>query len=165
MGCDIHLWYERKTADGWEDVPVPVNQWGLGPLDNRAYAIFGFLADVRNYSEVTPISEPRGWPTDFRYSRDDKLVESKDWYSDDDDYMFDEYHSQTWLSIAELLSYDYDQIIEDRRVTIDGNGGCTCDPGAGKMESLKEFLGAGFFNDLETLRDCGVERIVFAFDN
>jgi hypothetical protein len=41
----------------------------------------------------------------------------------------------------------------------------TCDLGEGKQETLREFLGEGFFEDLQTLKECGVERIVFAFDN
>jgi hypothetical protein len=167
MGCDIHLWYERKTSNGWEDVSVPVDEWKAGPLDHRSYSTFGFLADVRNYSAITPISEPRGWPDDFRHSRANKLQEEDDrwWGSSDDNYMFDEYHTHAWLSIEELLAYDYDQLVEDRRVTRNGNGGVTCDPGEGKQETLREFLGEGFFEDLQTLKECGVERIVFAFDN
>lgn len=164
MGCDIHLWYERKTNDSWQDVSVPVDEWKAGPLDHRSYATFGFLADVRNYSAITPICEPRGWPTDFKHTKPDR-EEYDPWYRDDEGYMFDEYHSHSWLSIKELLDYDYDQIVEDRRVTRNGNGGVTCDPGEGKQETLREFLGEGFFQDLQTLHECGVERIVFAFDN
>jgi len=164
MGCDIHMWYERKSGDDWTDVEVPLNEWKMGPLDHRSYAMFGFLAGVRNYSAITPISEPRGWPKDFRYSRPGRTDDDV-WYRDSDDYMFDEYHSHTWLSIDELLSYNYDQIVEDRRVTRNGNGGVTCDPGEGNQETLREFLGEGFFDDLQTLKECGVERIVFAFDN
>lgn len=167
MGCDIHLWYERKNfLSEWEDVPVPLDEWKAGPLDHRSYAIFGFLADVRNYSAIKPICEPRGWPEDFRYSSAGR-TDDRYWCRDDYDYdfMFDEYHTHTWLSIDELLNYDYDQLVEDRRVTINNNGGCTCEPGDGKTETLREFLGEGFFRDLKTLKECGVERIVFAFDN
>ena len=34
------------------------------PFDWRSYGMYGFLAGVRNYSAVQPISEPRGFPED-----------------------------------------------------------------------------------------------------
>lgn len=69
-------------------------------------------------------------------------------------------HSASWLSLKELLEFDYDQIFEDRR-----NGGYTCEPGKGELTTYKEFLGEGFFEDLEKLKNSGADRIVFWFDN
>ncbi len=44
MGCDIHLFFERKSDQGiWEDIDVPP---GLLP-DERNYDLFSFLAGVR----------------------------------------------------------------------------------------------------------------------
>jgi hypothetical protein len=75
-------------------------------------------------------------------------------------------HSASWLTVEELLAYDYDQKVEDRRVTVNGNGGCTCDPGSGKQMSLREFLdGTDFFESLDAIKAAGGERVVFWFDN
>lgn len=41
----------------------------------------------------------------------------------------------------------------------------TCDPGEGKAETFREFLGKWFFDDLEKLKEAGAERVVFWFDN
>lgn len=53
MGCDIHAFVEVYT-----------NQWDY--VDDlelyRSYGLFGFLADIRNYSCVPPISKCRGLP-------------------------------------------------------------------------------------------------------
>lgn len=64
-----------------------------------------------------------------------------------------------WVSIAELLTVDYDQIIEDRR-----ENGWILPPGEGTPMPLREFLGPKFFADLEQLQRAGAERVVFWFD-
>ena len=64
-----------------------------------------------------------------------------------------------------MLNYDYDQIVEDRRCTINGNGGSTCEVGMGKFQTLREFLGEGYFEELERAKEDGVERFIFWFDN
>lgn len=159
MGCDIHLIAQRRlqdTADApapaegsqaWEDVPGDF-------LDCRSYRLFGFLAGVRNYSAVEPIGARRGIPDDFH-------DESHEFRDADEGY----YHSHSWLSLQELLAHDYDKTVEDRRVTINGNGGCTAEPGGGKSMTLREFLGDWYFSELERMKEAGVERIVFCFDN
>lgn len=150
MGCDIHTLAQRRGADDkWETIK------GVHPFDWRDYGLYGFLADVRNYSDVPPISRPRGYPDGFDYEVHD--------------YMCD-YHSQSWLSVEELLAFDYDAAVEDRRVTrtlSSGivSGGETCDPGEGEMTTWREFLGDAFFEDLDKLKAAGAERIVFGFDS
>lgn len=52
MGTDIHTWVQVKENAGWADA-------GLVVFGDRNYALFGWLADIRNYSGVIPISEPR----------------------------------------------------------------------------------------------------------
>jgi hypothetical protein len=150
MGCDIHTFSEKLTSDGWVSVDIT-------PFDYRVYGIFGFLADVRNYSQVPPLSLPRGLPDDISL-----LVQ--DVYGDGIDY-----HSASWLSVQELSEFDYDTMMEDRRVTRrEGNiinGAAICEPGEGKQMTFREFLGDEFFNDLKKLQDAGVDRVVFWFDN
>lgn len=149
MGCDIHSTAEKKVSGQWQVIP------DLHPFDWRSYAMFGFLANVRNYSAVTPISDPRGLPPDAALG---------------DEYAYGD-HSLSWLSVQELLDFDYDRMTEDRRYMgpdpRDGfmNGALTAEPGDGKAMTYREFLGDAFFEDLQKLKDAGAERIVFGFDS
>ena len=151
MGCDIHCYAEIKNKESgkWEYVEEV--------FDCRSYGIFGFLANVRNYSSITPISLPRGLPDDCC---SDILYKYHAWSA----------HSESWLSMDELLKFDYDQKCEDRRVTRKVSsgvisGGYTCDEGDGIIQTYKEFLGEWFFTELKNLEKLGAERIVFWFDD
>lgn len=153
MGCDIHTFAERKTDAGWEVIP------GLRPFNDRSYGIFGFLAGVRNYSAVPQIAARRNLPED---ASDLAREEYEGWGGDA--------HSASWLSVEELTTFDYDQPLEDRRVTRQTgpnswDGGCTCAPGEGEKMTYREFLGNAFFADLEKLKAQGAGRVVFWFDN
>ena len=146
MGCDIHTFCERLThPDGRELIP------DLHPFeDGRSYALFGWLAGVRNYSAVTPLSKPRGLPPDTVAPRE----------------MFEDYyHSASYVTLDELLRFDYSQMMEDRRVTINGNGGCTAEPGGGVRMTYAVFLGPWYFAWVLRLYAAGVDRIVFGFDS
>jgi hypothetical protein len=150
MGCDIHSRAERRVDGSWQIIP------DLHPFDWRSYGMYGFLADVRNYSKVPPLAPPRGVPEDSPRNDDDRQGLGD--------------HSFSWLSLEELLSFNYDAIFEDRRVTrqIDHNlisGAVTADQGEGEQVSFRDFLGEAFFNDLEKLKAAGAERVVFGFDN
>jgi hypothetical protein len=148
MGCDIHTHTEQQTSDG-----TYINL-DFSPFDWRGYGMYGFLADVRNYSNVPPISEPRGIPDDV----------SSATYGDAEIWGGDA-HSHSYLSIKELNEFDYDKPVEDCRVTIDGNGGCTCDRGEGQMTTYRELLGSAFFYNIEKLNELKADRVVFWFDN
>lgn len=152
MGCDIHSYAERKDING---------QWGeidFQPFDWRSYGMYGFLADVRNYSGIEPISKPRGLPNDLT-----PIIKNtaKMWGLDG--------HSHSWLTVAELLAFNYDAPMEDRRADFlhktHGSGPDTCEPGDGIKTTYRKFLGEGFFTDLKKLQDMGAERIVFWFDS
>lgn len=152
MGCDIHCYAERKSGKNFVRVKCDA-------FEDRSYGTFGFLADVRNYSDVEPIAHRRGFPDDA--SRAVKTA-YEGWGTDA--------HSPSWLSIDELSEFDYDQAVEDRRVTrqLSENllsGACTAEPGGGQMTTYREFLGKWFFKDLAKLKEAGAERIVFWFDN
>lgn len=147
MGCDIHAYAERRGEDGnWELIQEV--------FDGRSYSVFAFLAGVRNYSGIVPISEPRGIPDDISSGVRAKL---EPWEGD--------VHSKSWLSMQELLQFDYSQMMEDRRVTRNNNGGCTCEPGEGQVMTYGEYLGKYFLTELYEWRVMGAERIVFWFDN
>ena len=67
MGTDIHAIVQAKVDDRWVDV---ASEWE----QDRHYALFAWLGDVRNghglggvrtHSPVAPLSEGRGFPSDF----------------------------------------------------------------------------------------------------
>lgn len=152
MGCDIHSRVEKQESGRWVAVDVEA-------FEDRDYGFFGWLAGVRNYSGVTPIAADRGFPAD---ASAEAAKHYDDWSGDA--------HSASWVSVAELLAVDYDQTIEDRRTTkkLGPNfwtGGATCEPGEGKKQTLREFLGPGFFAVLKRLQDAKADRVVFWFDN
>lgn len=77
MGCDIHLYIEKKINDGvwvpchWEskyrnnDGDYDYNKLWEDPLCvGRNYDLFAILANVRNYGFSDPIDYPRGLPKD-----------------------------------------------------------------------------------------------------
>lgn len=148
MGCDIHSQAERRVNGKWERID------DLLPFGWRSYGMFGFLANVRNYSAVPPISEPRNLPGDA--------------VQDNDSYLGD--HSFSWLSVDELATFDYDRPVEDRRVRRElasnfTSGACTAGPGDGQMTTFRDFLGPAFFAEIEKLKTAGAERVVFGFDS
>lgn len=110
MGCDIHVCCERKTYEGkwvncdhfklnpYFDVDgddEEIDKWWIVPIfDDRNYALFATLADVRNYGYIKPISEPRGLPDDIHYITKE-LADS--WGNDG--------HSHSYYTLKELMDY------------------------------------------------------------
>lgn len=152
MGCDIHSHAEKQDGGRWVDLDVEA-------FEDRDYGFFGWLAGVRNYSDMAPIAADRGFPAD---ASAEAAKHYDDWSGDA--------HSASWVSVAELLAVDYDQPVEDRRTTKQlgpnfWTGGATCATGEGKTQTLREFLGPGFFAVLKRLQDAEAGRVVFWFDN
>lgn len=160
MGCDIHIETHKIYDNGTYAVLA------FCPFDWRSYDIFGFLANVRNYSCVPPITEPRGLPSWVTSKHEENTV-APTCYGFHDESEYDQFgdHSFTYLMIDELLNFDYDKTFEDRRCSINGNGGSTCKVGKGKVVTFREFLGEGFFKDLEKLKELNASAIVFGFDS
>jgi hypothetical protein len=159
MGADIHSFVESQDDKGvWRVVPWPHGEWpDEGPFGVRNYGVFGWLADVRNYSAVPVIAPLRGLPEDVTSG-----------VRADRDRMDGDAHSASWLSVDELLAFDYDAEFEDRRVTIGNNAGATAEPGGGKVTTFREFLGGSVMPDLDRLRQLNEQRptrVVFWFDN
>lgn len=156
MGCDIHPRVEIRDEAGWHPVP------DLEVWDFRSYSVFGWLAGVRNYSAVEPLTEPRGFPAD---ASEPVREDFEKWKMDA--------HTPSWLTLAELLAVDYEAEVNDRRVTRQiapnaWDGGCTGEPEEGTREPLREFLGVAFMRDLAYLVELGDPenvRVVFWFDN
>jgi len=155
MGADIHTFVEVKKDGHWDlnkkkvfknsFIAIEPNiKYIAYPFDYRHYGMFGFLADVRNYSSTPVIAEPRGVPDDIS---SEVSAEYDDWWGDA--------HSASWFTAKELLDYNYNVDFIDTR---DGN----------TKENLKEFLGTEYFEDLEALKKLGDPenvRVVFWFDN
>ena len=156
MGCDIHSRAQKRVNGKWKDLP-------FAPFDWRSYGMYGFLADVRNYSAVPPISKARGLPADI-------IRPEPNFYGEHDDQLDLGDHSFSWLSVDELTAFDYDKTFEDRRVTRQTasnvwDGGITAELGGGTLTTYRAFLGERFFHDLDHLKELGAERIVFGFDS
>lgn len=105
MGCDIHLYTEKRKGDEWvcvdhfkinpyyRDFPNEEEPYQLIPIyDTRDYLLFATLANVRNYSGITPIDAPRGLPNDVS---DTVKEASENWGVDG--------HSHSWLTAKELF--------------------------------------------------------------
>jgi hypothetical protein len=108
MGCDIHLYVEKKINGVWEKQTGFVSNWydpGSdyfakdefkncdSPYGGRNYSLFSFLADVRNYDgEIKPLAQPRGLPDDVS---DVVKAESDDWDCDG--------HSHSYFTLRELI--------------------------------------------------------------
>lgn len=153
MVTDIFSRAECKVGDKWEAIP------GLHPfLGWPSYRLFGFLADVRNYSAVEPISQPRGLPAGIELPASDSDGLDEAWLGE---------HDHSWLLLSELQGIDFDRIVEDRRTSgmVNGlrYGNLTAPVGEGVKMTLREFLGTEFFDELDRLEKAGAERIVFGF--
>lgn len=120
MGTDIHMRAEIKRNGQWEAVgevfenpyykaDKPLNDWNkpltAEPYGDRNYGLFAMLANVRNgygFAGVVtgtgyaPIAEPRGLPEDMS-------PEVAEWMDSYD-------HTPSYLTLAELESYDWNQV-------------------------------------------------------
>ena len=100
MGCDIHMYVERRIKGRWysADYFVPrIDGRGYQHVEmygDRSYQLFATLANVRNYGGTPYISEPKGFPDD---AADFTREEYESWgYGD---------HSHSWLTLRELIDF------------------------------------------------------------
>lgn len=187
MGCDIHSFAEVKRKEKWErvndkifpDFGSKINE----PFGWRSYSMFSFLAGVRNYDHCEPLSELKGLPKNSEWlNSDSKYQEQRSYYTeepvnietnyDDIDNNWN-YHSKSYLTLKELLNFDYEKTFWNRRVTKQTgpnsyNGASLAEKGEGKIISYRENLGQQFFDVIEVLKKLGnpeTVRVVFWFDN
>ncbi len=187
MGCDIHSFAEKrnKKTGKWEvvtdhftldsyDQEYYKKEKGDHPFDWRSYSVFAFLAGVRNYDHCEPLSKPKGLPYDSEYLNTIVCNETiKQSIESDGDY-----HSLSYLTLKELIEFDYDKTFWNRRIyrttyrpdgTVSGvDGASVAEEGEGKMITYRENLGEFFFIHLEELKQLGEPedvRVVFWFDN
>lgn len=197
MGCDIHIFAERRNTETkkWEmnkeDIfPDGDTRKTNTPFDRRSYGLFSFLAGVRNNAGCEPISETKGLPDDSEYlnTKLDKPSRFSYGYFDngiaytkkEEREKDADYHSHSFVTLKELLDFDYEKTFEDRRVnkalkSADGSFFMTgaamqekAKEGEGEMKTYREFLGEFFFEELELMKTLGEPedvRVVFYFDN
>lgn len=182
MGADIHIFTEVKKAGKWERqtekiYPYYSDEKSDAPFDWRSYGMFGFLAGVRNYSNIPVLGELKGLPDDSEWLN--QVADSQDWLGAlstrtvkqdvEQDY---DYHHLTYFTLKELIDFDYDKCFEDLRYTETignvTNGSAIAQEGEGQVTTFKEFLGENFFKCIEILKTLGEPedvRIIFWFDN
>lgn len=153
MGTYIETQIEVKHADGrwYEDLRVYDKLQGDElVLDRRDYNIFGFLGNIRNIAKSPYISDCRGLPTDSMYF----FTPTHGFYEETEanrlrngmNFGF------SWVTLQELLAYDYDQWFFDEREQV--------------STTLRDFLGEYFFAEVERLKPLGKPedvRLVFWF--
>lgn len=183
MGCDIHMFAEKKKNGKWKQMREEFRQdaWGGDgkyysdhPYEGRNYELFALLADVRNRDGIKPFSEPKGIPEDASDSYRE-IVE--DWSCDG--------HSHSFFTLAELIKFNSSELsaqeVFDTSVIISkDNEGNTTSTAAwtnaehhGQVGSRKLF---STFKDEKNPIDTIIEqfkyeedmnnvRVVFFFDN
>lgn len=109
MGCDIHVYRERKVDGVWETDTVGHDEGddyisyesGAGYC-GRSYGLFALLSNVRSHGDlpIKPPAEDRGFPDDAT-----EINQACSAQMDSDG------HSHGWLNLAELqkLHEDYEQ--------------------------------------------------------
>lgn len=182
MGCDIHSFVEiREAGAGWRPLDRDVfplseydQRWrkqthGRSPFDWRSYGMYGFLADVNNWSHVPTCADTgRGLPDDVspEVRREYCGQPDQEWFGNAADDRCDGYGiGTTWLALAELLAFDYDKIFWNRRVTKQTgprtwDGAALAEEGEGEHLSVREFLDKAFFRDLDILATLGAPEDV-----
>jgi hypothetical protein len=103
MGCDIHIYVERKVGEKWCscDYFVPDVRYKHGEAFRRVeccgwrnYGLFATLANVRNYGNTDYICEPKGLPEDASdYVRGE--YEDEIWDA----------HSCSYFTLQELIDF------------------------------------------------------------
>ena len=157
---DIHTAVEVRHDGRWQRVRTKFSGSAGGRtnevFEHPDYRIFGFLADVRNYAHSPVIAAPRGLPADA------------DVVGDEFDSWRTEFFSVSWLTLAELQAYDYDELFWDRRIQREGNCAALAQEGGGEQRLLRDFLTPYFFERVDLLARLGPPeevRIIFGFDS
>ena len=138
---------ERFNGSTWSGIDE------VTPFTERHFGVFGFLGNVANYAAIPPIARRRGLPED---ASPDTLT---------DFHAAGPTASQgSWLTLRELLDYDYDKRFENRRLLAADGGNATCPAGKGVQTTYRAFLGRVYFRHLAALEAAKAERIVFWFE-
>ncbi len=127
MVTDIYLYVEKLGEDGrWHELDDPREWYG-----ERNYDLFAILANVRNGYAVAGIRTgdgfwplgPRGLPCDV--SEELRRLD------------YEQFHSQSWVSLREILEFDWDQETTKRAFVRDTDDGPF--PSGGRAKWAEEY--------------------------
>lgn len=149
----------EKVGDVFDDfkydgqIPKPLKT--DKPFFWQDYDVYAFLANVRNRAGLTPICEPKGLPEDSEYLNSEGPHQS--FFGPADPVKVDILgrgnHSHTWLTLRELLDFNYENDFVDKSDNT--------------VKSYREALGQRFFEELAALSKLGQPedvRIIIWFD-
>lgn len=132
MGCDIHSFAEIKKEGKWYKVEDKVfsdvrsDKKTEHPFDWRSYGVFGFLSNVYNKSLSGYISETKGFPSDSEYLNgvseyaydvnplSGEVIPIEEREKVKQELMDSGYWGFTYLTLKELLDWDYEKTFENR---------------------------------------------------
>lgn len=116
MGCDIHEYFEIRDSGIWTYTELlPFIDWDTATFQEeevffqhpalilRNYALFSMLANVRNKFSIKPFALPRDIPDDASEVVRLAWQEGRELWE----------HDTSWLTLEELLSFDWNQTIDD----------------------------------------------------
>jgi hypothetical protein len=114
MGCDIHVAVQKKTANGYVTVKTECKWWEMDYDEEdrytievidcaRDYALFGILSGVRNRDMPRMEAAVSGLPENV-----DGYTEKEVGYLAE----YHDYHSHTWLEMADLERVHADPVFE-----------------------------------------------------
>jgi hypothetical protein len=159
--------------DCWTEVRKD-GQWNIAETDSEmdfSYDAIVFLTGRKNDDHCAPVlgedKQYRGYPDDSAYlnekvevwwgdpiTRKSELIDSGSGY----------YFNISWVTLAELLSYDYDTVFEDRYNMMGEYGNRKFPEGEGKITTMRDFLGEHFMQKVEYLKTLGEPddvRVIF----
>lgn len=142
MGCDMMVWPMRRQNGILVDSNVEFDP----PVFNcRSYSVQGFLGNSVYNESKSPSVGQWGLPNGLQ---------------DRDGEYWNDMCGYAWASVADMLAFDYEQTFEDQRLVA-----MVEVQSERRTVTVREFLGASYFADLERLRSAGVDVLVLVFCN
>ncbi len=108
------FWSQIKDSfkNPYFDPTEPLSEYNLPqsdePYQGRNYTLFSFLADVRNYHEIKPLSAPRGVPKDLSEGIKEEVEK---WDGDG--------HSHSYFTLEELDKVEWSKTIVKQEGLVD----------------------------------------------
>jgi hypothetical protein len=162
MGTYIKAYAEQRHGGQWVAASIDRvlikgdDSHAAHVWDTQNYTMFGWLADVRNYAMIPPLSQPRGLPPDVS----DEIAALYHRTGDN--------HSCSWVLLEELSKFDYDATFEDRRTGDGGHQyGDTYPSSMGRIVTYRSIFADTFWEDIEAMKKLArpeYVRVVFWFD-
>ena len=185
MGYDIFSWVEVLDEESgyWKaarsifrgnkfEKDLYTEGFVSQPFQRRTYALFGFLANVANYSHCETLAEPRGFPAGCDLIGGSQAIDESEppgcHFERPEELLTDDFFSHSFFTLSELLAFDYDKVFWNRRFTRNRDGAALAEPREGTHESYREFLGEDYFEVLDVMKTLGPPdrvRVVFCFNH